>query len=89
MPQGDKFQAREGKEDDAEYPIWQRSSHSIQGVAVMVQHTGRLRVLPVQLPLQGRPSMRENRRRRTVIGSKIKSLDREENLNATNNSDFR
>ena len=48
MPQGDKFQAREGKEDDAEYPIRQRSSHSIQGVAVMVQHTGRLRVLLVR-----------------------------------------
>ena len=28
-------------------------------------------------------------RRETVIASKIKSLDREENLNATNNSDFR
>jgi len=67
MPQGDKFQACEGKEDDAEYPIWQRSSHSIQGVAVMVQHTGRLRVLLVRLPLKGRPSMRENRKRRTVI----------------------
>lgn len=52
MPQGDKFQARKGKEDDAEYPIWQRSSHSIQGVAVMVQHTGRLRVLLVRLPLK-------------------------------------
>lgn len=42
MPRGDKFQACEGKEDDAENPIRQRSSHSIQGVAVMVQHTGRL-----------------------------------------------
>lgn len=89
MPQGDKFQAHEGKEDDAEYPIWQRSSHSIQGVAVMVQHTGRLRVLLVRLPLKGRPSMRENRKRRTVIGSKIKSAIREEYLNATNDSDFR
>ena len=89
MPQGDKFQAREGKGDDAENPIRQRSSHSIQGVAVMVQHTGRLRVLLVRLPLKGRPSMRENRRRRTVIDSKIKNLFREENLNATNNRDFR
>lgn len=33
--------------------------------------------------------MRENRRRRTVIGSKIKSMIREEYLSATNNSDFR
>jgi hypothetical protein len=33
--------------------------------------------------------MRENRRRRTVIESKIKKLIREENLNATNKSDFR
>ena len=89
MPQGDKFQAREGKGDDAEYPIWQRSSHSIQGVAIMVLHTGRLRVLLVRLPLKGRPSMRENRKRRTVIGSKIKSAIREEYLNAANDRDFR
>ena len=53
MPRGDKFQACERKEDDAENPIRQRSSHSIQGVAVMVQHTGRLRVLPVRLPRKG------------------------------------
>ena len=33
--------------------------------------------------------MRENRRRRTVIGSKIENLIREEYLNATNNRDFR
>ena len=55
----------------------------------MVQHTGRLRVLLVRLPLKGRPSMRENRKRRTVIGSKIKSVIREEYLNAANDSDFR
>ena len=89
MPQGDKSQALKSKGDDAENPIWQRSSHSIQGVAVMVQHTGRLRVLLVRLPLKGRPSMRENRRRRTVIGSKIKNLFREENLIATIKNGFR
>jgi len=32
-----------------------------------VQHTGRLSVLLVQLPLKGQPSMRENRRRRAVV----------------------
>ena len=33
--------------------------------------------------------MRENRKRRTVIDSKIRSTIREEYLNATNDSDFR
>jgi len=37
MPaKGINLKSSKDKRDDAENPIWQRSSHSIQGVAVMV-----------------------------------------------------